>query len=73
MTDVEDFSGGVIGPGTLYTAITRLVEKGWIAPEPADGRQRPYRLTALGASSLEDQLKSIQRVARIATGRLRLA
>ena len=73
MMDIEQFSGGVVGPGTLYTAITRLVEKGWIAPEAAEGRQRPYRLTGVGAAFLEEQLKHMQRVARVGLGRLRLA
>jgi len=73
MIDIENFSGGKTGPGTLYTAITRLVEKGWIAPEAAEGRQRPYRLTGAGAAYLEDQLQSMRRVARIGLGRLRLA
>ena len=73
MIDIESFSGGTVGPGTLYTAITRLVEKGWIVPEAAEGRQRPYRLTGAGAAHLEEQLKNMQRVARIGLGRLRLA
>jgi DNA-binding PadR family transcriptional regulator len=73
MTDIETFSGCGIGPGTLYTAITRMVEKGWIAPETAEGRQRPYRLTGAGALYLEEQLTSMRRMARIGLGRLRLA
>ncbi len=32
MSDVETFAGIKLGPGTLYTAITRLVEKKLIAP-----------------------------------------
>jgi DNA-binding PadR family transcriptional regulator len=73
LADIEAFAGARVGPGTLYTAITRLVDKGWIAPEAAAGRQRPYRLTAAGAASLEELLKSMRRVARIGLGRLRLA
>ena len=48
MGDVAAFAGVSLGPGTLYTAITRLVEKELIAPESSPGRQRPYRLTAEG-------------------------
>jgi DNA-binding PadR family transcriptional regulator len=71
MTDVEDFAGVALGPGTLYTAITRLVEKGFIAPEASDGRQRPYRLTAKGAASLRELLTDMRRVATAGLARLR--
>jgi DNA-binding PadR family transcriptional regulator len=73
LCDVEAFVGERMGAGTLYTAITRLVEKGWIAPEAEVGRQRPYRLTAAGAAALEGMLRSMRRVARIGLERLRPA
>lgn len=73
LADIDAFAGGRMGAGTLYTAITRLVDKGWIAPEAAAGRQRPYRLTAAGAACLEELLRNMRRVARIGLGRLRLA
>ena len=47
MDDIQAFAGLRLGPGTLYGAITRLEERGWIRPlDSGDGR-RPYRLTAL--------------------------
>jgi DNA-binding PadR family transcriptional regulator len=59
MTDVEDVSGSPMGPGTLYGALARLERRGLIeALEPED-RRRPYRLTALGATTLEGQLRSL--------------
>lgn len=73
LADIETFAGGRMGPGTLYAAITRLVDKGWIAPESASGRQRPYRLTATGAACLERLLKNMRRVVRIGLERLRPA
>jgi DNA-binding PadR family transcriptional regulator len=73
MTDIEAFAGVRIGPGTLYTAITRLVEKKLIAPESASGRQRPYRLTAHGSRQLADQLREMRRVAAVGLMRLRPA
>lgn len=73
LTDIETFAGHSLGTGTLYTAITRLVEKGWIAPEKAEGRQRPYRLTGDGLAALEAQLEQMQRVARVGLKRLRTA
>ena len=38
-----------LGPGTLYGALARLEGQGLIEALPAEGRRRPYRLTAGGA------------------------
>ena len=73
MGDIEAFAGVALGPGTLYTAITRLVEKKLIAPQSGSGRQRPYRLTAEGATGLTEQLNSMRRVAAAGLRRLRPA
>ncbi len=73
MRDIETFAGVRIGPGTLYTAITRLIEKKLIAPTSSPGRQRPYRLTANGAARLAEQLKEMRRVAAVGLTRLRPA
>src|ERR1019366_5255572 len=51
--DIEDFAGVVLGPGALYGAITRLEERGLIEPLGAEGRRRPYRITAAGSAALE--------------------
>jgi DNA-binding PadR family transcriptional regulator len=71
LTDIETFAGCTLGAGTLYTAITRLVERGWIAPEAVEGRQRPYRLTGQGAECLKARLEEMQKVARVGLKRLR--
>jgi DNA-binding PadR family transcriptional regulator len=73
MSDIELFAGIRVGPGTLYTAITRLVDKRLIAPVSAAGRQRPYRLTADGAASLSELLNDMRRVATVGLRRLRPA
>jgi DNA-binding PadR family transcriptional regulator len=73
MTDVEAFAGAKLGPGTLYTAITRLVERKLIAPQSSTGRQRPYRLTGHGAAVLANQLKEMRRVAAVGLTRLKPA
>jgi len=73
MTDVEAFAGVTLGPGTLYTAITRLVERKFIAALAASGRQRPYKLTAQGAAALEQQLDGMRRVAAVGLRRLKPA
>ena len=73
MTDVETEMGVTLGPGTLYTAISRLVAQKLIKPDAAEGRQRPYRLTALGAQTLEERLNAMRRVATVGLRRLRTA
>lgn len=73
MSDVAEFAGVQLGPGTLYTAITRLVERKLITPQASAGRQRPYRLTGQGAALLTDQLKEMRRVAAVGLTRLRPA
>lgn len=73
MSDIEAFAGVRLGPGTLYTAITRLVEKKLISPQSSAGRQRPYRLTARGAASLSELLNDMRHVAAVGLTRLRPA
>jgi DNA-binding PadR family transcriptional regulator len=71
MSDIESTMAVAIGPGTLYTAITRLVEKKLVAPGASAGRQRPYRLTDAGAKLLEERLMDMRRVAAVGLRRLR--
>ena len=73
MSDIEAEMGVTLGPGTLYTAISRLVEQKLIAPAARDGRQRPYRLTTQGAAALEERLTAMRRVAAVGLRRLRTA
>jgi DNA-binding PadR family transcriptional regulator len=72
-SDIQSIAGIDIGPGTLYTAIARLVEKRWISPLAEKGRQRPYELTAHGSEQLEHQLEQMRRLATVGLGRLRSA
>jgi len=70
MTDVEEMTGSPLGPGTLYGALARLERRGLIeALEPED-RRRPYRLTALGATTLRAQLTHLQGFLRTGLERL---
>ena len=73
LQDIESFARNRLGPGTLYTAITRLVEKGWIEPEPVEHRQRPYRLTGEGSRHLETQLEKMRAIASVGLRRLRFS
>lgn len=70
MTEAESISGVPMGPGTLYAALGRLERLGLIEALPADDRRRPYRLTGAGASTLEEQLRSLERLARTGLARL---
>jgi DNA-binding PadR family transcriptional regulator len=70
MTDVEATTGSPMRPGTLYGALARLERRGLIeALEPED-RRRPYRLTALGATTLQVQLDHLRAFAQAGLARL---
>jgi DNA-binding PadR family transcriptional regulator len=68
--DIEGFSDVRLEPGTLYGALVRLEQRGWIEPLAAEERRRPYRLSAAGAQVLRRQLDSMQRVVRVGLKRL---
>jgi DNA-binding PadR family transcriptional regulator len=68
--DVEEQVGVRLGPGTLYGALSKLVERGLIAPLPSDDRRRPYEITAAGRAVLADELASWSKV--VGVGRARL-
>jgi len=71
MEDIQRFAGVRLGPGTLYGAITRLEQQGWIRPlKAAQDRRQPYRLSTEGRRYLEEQLSELNQIVR--TGRRRL-
>jgi DNA-binding PadR family transcriptional regulator len=70
MVDVEAFSGTPMGPGTLYGALARLERRGLIEALATEQRRRPYRLTALGASTLQAQLDQLDDFVRTGLRRL---
>ena len=71
MQEIAAFAGVELGPGTLYTAITRLVDEGWIEPLEASARQRPYQLTPGGLDHLRGQLEKMRQLASFGLRRLR--
>lgn len=73
MQDVEAFAGVRLGPGTLYGAITRLEERGWITPVGPKDRRQVYRITPSGREYLQTELASLQRVVRTGLARLKHA
>jgi DNA-binding PadR family transcriptional regulator len=73
MEDVQGFAGVRLGPGTLYGAITRLEERGWIRAVPSEDRRQPYAITAAGRRYLREQLASLHLVVRTGLSRLKHA
>ena len=71
--DIQRFADVRLGPGTLYGAITRLEEQGWIRPVQSESRRRPYCITAAGRRYLEEQMMSLDRVVKAAMRRLKQA
>lgn len=76
MLTVETLTDGKVklGPGTLYGAIKRLIEQGWIEesgerPDPSidDQRRRYYRITASGKQVTSDETKRLRHVVGYAT------
>jgi DNA-binding PadR family transcriptional regulator len=68
--DILAQTGIRLGPGTLYGSLTKLVERGLIAPLPSEDRRRPYEITATGRAALQTQLASWSRI--VEAGRARL-
>jgi DNA-binding PadR family transcriptional regulator len=73
MADIRAFANVELGPGTLYGAITRLEERGFIRPVGAGDRRQPYRLTPAGRRHLEEQLAALESVVRTGWRRLKHA
>jgi DNA-binding PadR family transcriptional regulator len=77
MQDVRALSGGrvMLSTGTLYGALKRLLEAGWIArdasdPDTPSGRaQKHYRLTEGGRRVFNAELARMQELLKIARTR----
>ncbi len=68
--DIASMCGTRLGPGTLYGAIARLEQQGWIAPLPPEDRRQPYRITAEGTRVLRAKLSTLKRFAKAGLERL---
>jgi DNA-binding PadR family transcriptional regulator len=68
--DIEQIADTTLGPGTLYGALTRLVQHGLVEALPAEDRRRPYRITPSGAEAARAYLQHVHRVATVGLKRL---
>jgi DNA-binding PadR family transcriptional regulator len=76
MQDIARLSNGRVhmSTGTLYGALRRLLEDGWIArhAQPDTSREKQaYRLTAAGRAQLTAELDRMKQLIRAAAPRLR--
>lgn len=72
LKDVEKVSVGrvVLSTGTLYSALRRLLDEGWIERfgEEDGGRGRQaYRLSPLGSGILQMEISRLKQLARVAS------
>ena len=70
LDDIQQMCGTRLGPGTLYGAIARLEQQGWIEPLPAQDRRKPYRLTQAGQQAFAIKMTTLQRILVHNAGRL---
>ncbi len=77
LQDVRHISAGrvTLSTGTLYGALRRLLEDGWIEPFEQDDMSRDkqaYRLTDSGRKQLRAELDRMRQLTRAAATRLRI-
>src|ERR1700735_3297729 len=77
LKDVEALSEGRVrlSTGTLYGAIRRLLEDGWIErfeQEDTSRDKQAYRLTAKGRAQLDAEIARLRQLVQATTARLRL-
>lgn len=61
MQNISELSNGRIsmGPGTLYGAITNLIDKGWITLVTEDSRKKEYVITTVGKEIMKNELERL--------------
>jgi len=69
MQYVEQLTNGrvVIGAGTLYGAVTSLLEKRWIRAVGSDSRKKEYETTELGKKILHAEIARFHEMINLGT------
>lgn len=70
MQDIKSFAGVTLSPGSLYGALSRLEEEGFIEQLAQDDRRRPYQITADGSRVLREELAKSARITGVGLSRL---
>ena len=75
LKDVERMSGGrvVLSTGTLYGALSRLLDQGWIerfAEDDTPRDRQAYRLTSRGRKNLQLEVERMRHLTKLATARI---
>nr|WP_251125124.1 MULTISPECIES: helix-turn-helix transcriptional regulator [unclassified Exiguobacterium] len=62
MQFVQELSHGRVqlAPGTLYGALSSLVERGWIEALEGTGRKKEYEITETGREALRSELRRLE-------------
>jgi DNA-binding PadR family transcriptional regulator len=68
--DIARLCGTRLGPGTLYGAIARLEEQGWIEALEPEERRQPYRITDAGLRVLRAKLTTLHQFSKAGLKRL---
>ncbi|HTW65723.1 MAG TPA: helix-turn-helix transcriptional regulator [Bryobacteraceae bacterium] len=76
LKDIEKLSGGRIrmSTGTLFGALKRLLDDGWIERfelEDTSRQKQAYRLTGLGRKQLQIELERMKQLTRAGFARLK--
>lgn len=75
LKDIESMSGGrvLLSTGTLYGALQRLLDHGWIERVEEDSAprdRRTYKLTSRGRRNLQMEVARMRHLTRLATLRM---
>lgn len=75
LQDTEKMSDGRVrlSTGTLYGALRRLLDEGWIARFQEEDNSRgkqAYRLTSLGQRNLQQEVNRLKHLTRVASVRV---
>ena len=62
MQRTAELSGGRVrlAAGTLYGALNAMVDRGWIALLPGEGRKKEYQLMPKGLDVLKNELERLR-------------